>query len=201
MATKPSQGHINWTDGSVSKVTDPGSPKKLLGWEASERPNNKFMNFLFYVQDLWNKYFEDITDTFTAQGLSFDAVIAPTGTHADFNALMSDGNIANIKRVLVAAPITLSSTQTINADDMVFIFKPQAIITKGAGVNVGIQITSDRVTFHDGYFKDFDQSGDIAIQLTSAGNGHYINGSRFTNNDTSVDNQSSNSVLNGLIEY
>ena len=196
---KPSEGHLDWTDGDAAKIQDPGSSKKLLGWVASERPPFKFFNWLFYVQDLWNKYFESVTDAFVAQGLSYDAVIAPTGTHADFNALMADGEIANIKRVLVAAPLTLSATQVINADDMVFIFKPQAIITKGGGVVVGFQITSNRVTFHDGYFKDFSTGGDIAIQMTNAGAGHYLNGGRFTNNDTNVDDQSAGSVLHALI--
>ena len=201
MAVKPSEGHIDWTDGAVSKITDPGAPKKLLGWEAAERPAFTFMNFLFYVIDQWLKYFEAVTDAFVAQGLSFDAVIAPTGTHSDFNDLMADGDIANLKRVLVAAPLTLTSTQVIDQDEMEFIFKPQAIITKGAGATVGIQVTGDRNTFRGGQFKDFSTGGDIAFQLTNTADDNYLDGGLFTNNDTDVDDQGVNSVLNALRSF
>ena len=35
---KPSEGHLEWTDGDAAKQADPGGSKKLLGWVASERP-------------------------------------------------------------------------------------------------------------------------------------------------------------------
>lgn len=188
---KPSEGHLEWTDGDAAKIQDPGSSKKLLGWVASERPPFKFFNWLFYVQDLWNKYFEGITDTFIAQGLNYDAVVGPSGTHADINTLMLDAGIAAIKRVLVVDPLTVTANQTIDQDDMEFIFKPQAVITKGAGATIGLVLDAERITIRGGRIKDFSTGGDIGLQITANGRNCFIDGTRMTNNDSDFDESAS----------
>lgn len=200
MAVKPVEGHIDWTDGAPSKVIDPGAAKKLAGWLASERPPHRIMNFLLYVVDKWNKYFEEVTDAFVAQGLSFDAVIAPTGTHADFNDLMADPGIANIKRVLVATPLTVTVNQVINQPDMQFVFKPQAVITKGAGATIGLTIDAARVTLLGGRIVGFSVGGERGLRITANGDNYHVSGTRFLNNDLHVEDLSDGGLLQQIEE-
>jgi hypothetical protein len=59
---KPTDGHISWTDGAASKVTNPSAAKKLLGWLSAEKPPFEYMNWLFRTIDLWLKHFEGQAD-------------------------------------------------------------------------------------------------------------------------------------------
>lgn len=58
---KPSP-QFTWTDGSPTKVVEPSGPKKILGWQALERPPFEYMNWLFYHISNWLLYFESVTD-------------------------------------------------------------------------------------------------------------------------------------------
>ncbi len=201
MAVKPTQGQIDWTDGDAAKVLDPGAAKKLLGWVASERPPFKTMNFVLFVLDLWSKYFEEVTDTFVAQGLNYDAVIGVTGTHADFNAFNAAAILdSTLKRVLVVDPLTIAATQNLTVNDLHFVFKPQAVISQGASLALGINISGERVTFQGGRFINFDTGTDIALRLTAAAKNCHLNGCRFFLNDTDVDDLGSNNLLNVITE-
>jgi len=193
MAVKPAS-HIDWTDGAPAKVVEPSAAKKLLGWTALERPPFEFMNFLFFRLDEWVKWSEAEIDAIVAGGLEFDAVIAPTGTHSDFNDLMADADIANIKRILVATPLTLTTTQTIDEDDKEFIFKPDAVMTPSS-LAVGFQITANKIRFVGGRFTGFNNASDIAIQITNTAKNALITQGYFFDNDTDIDDQGSNSTL------
>lgn len=195
---KPSS-KLDWTVGNPNFGTitiEPTAPKKETGWGINERPPRETMNWLFYNVHEWIEYFETTTDSLLGIDAAYDAVVGVNGTHATINDLMADGDIANIKRVLVTTPQTLTTTQVIDQDDMEFIFKPQAVHSQGSGLNVGIQITSDRVTIDGGRFTDFTGGGtDTPIQLTAAASNCIIRNARFNNNEVDVDDQGTNNGL------
>lgn len=67
--TKPTD-HIDWTDGNpnFSLVTiDPGGAKRQQGWTPGERPKRETMNWIEWVLDEWDKYFELTTDDHEAR--------------------------------------------------------------------------------------------------------------------------------------
>lgn len=57
MASRPST-YINWTDGSPTKVTQPTNSQQLSGWTIGEPPPFQYMNWLFYILDLWVQWFD-----------------------------------------------------------------------------------------------------------------------------------------------
>lgn len=195
-ASKP-----DWTSANPSVRTEPTGGKKNTGWDINERPAREFMNWLFFNIDEWIDYFEGVTDSLLGLDATFDAVVGVNGTHATINDLMADGDIALFKRILVTTPQTLTATQVIDQDDMEFVFKPQAVHSKGVGSNVGIQITSERVTLRGGRFTDWITGGNIAIQLTNTTKNCMVLEGRFNNNDTDIDDQGSGNILaNNLVE-
>lgn len=197
---KPTE-HLDWTDGAAEKVVEPTAGKRLLGWIAAERPAFEFMNWLFWKQDEWNKYFDTEIDGVKATATVFDAVVGVGGTHADLATLMADADIATIKNVVVVSPQTLTVPVTIDQDDMKFTFKPQAVIAGIPTIDNGLIITGERVKIIDGRFINFDKGGANAIELDASASYCMISSNHFLNCDTPiVDNGTLNNLNNNIEE-
>lgn len=199
MALPKPASHINWTDGAPAKVQEPTAGKKLLGWAFKERPPFEFMNWLFFRLDEWAKYFESVTDELSVQKQEYDAIIGIGGTHADFNALMADVGVALLKNILVTTPLTLTSNQILNQNDMIFTFKPQAVITKAVGCTIGLQVTALRVKIKGGRFVGFNVAGDKAIQLTNTAKNCLVTQASFIDCVTEIDDLGTNNSLSANI--
>lgn len=191
--------HISWTDGAPAKVQEPTGGKKLLGWAFQERPPFEFMNWLFFRLDEWVKYFESVTDELSIQKQEYDAIVGVGGTHATFNDLMADPLIATKKNILVSTALTLTANQVINQNDMTFVFKPQAIITKGGGCTIGLDITGLRCKVIRGRFVSFNVAGDIAIRLAVASKNCLVSQCNFLDNLTEVSDLGTGNAQSGNI--
>lgn len=192
-----------WTDGNALKQVEPSGGKKLLGWTKSERPPFQFMNFLFYDIYNWVIWFDYLTQLSIAN-IDYDAYVG-TGlsgsiAFADFNALMASPNIANIKKVLVKNPMTLTTTQILSANGIEFVFHPSAVISKGValGSNPGFRIESNRVTFSGaGVFTDFTGP---AIRIPATFKNNLIKGQRFNACTVTIDDLGDNNTMSDNIE-
>lgn len=192
--------HLDWTNGEASKVQEPVAGKKELGWSPLERPPAEFMNWLFYTQDLWNKYFESITDVVLASGSVFDAVVGVGGTHESLTALMADSQIATLKNILVVSPFALDETIVIDQDGMRFTFKPQATISK-ATADLAFRITGDRIVLDGLRVVNFNGANNEAIRIDNDSKNNMIVNSYFLNNtETIVDNGQNNNFVNNIEE-
>lgn len=78
--------HIDWTDGSALKVTEPTGGKKLLGWTKSERPAFQYMNWLFFNLDEWIKWAEDSIDDHETRLAAAETTIGTLGNASSITA-------------------------------------------------------------------------------------------------------------------
>lgn len=85
MPTKPAQGHINWTTGLNTQVTDPGA-KKAIGWIVDDIPPFEFENWLQWTNDLWDKYLEAITDLHITQIAALTTTVGTLGAASGITA-------------------------------------------------------------------------------------------------------------------
>lgn len=196
---------IDWTAGNPDQATisvEPGAAKKEAGWAGDERPPAEFMNWLFQNIDEWIKYLDGQVDAFSSQSIIYDAFVGPGGTHSDINALMLDANIANIKNVLVVGTVAIDNPQVITQDGMNFIFKAGAGFTKNGptGAATGIQINADRTRLINARFIGFNAVGNKAVEILAGKKNNLVQGCMFSDNDTAIDDQGTNNVLNGNIE-
>lgn len=85
--TKPSQGHTVWTPAALpAQVVDPGPSKKSTGWVPDEQPPCEEHNWLFWTYDLWDQYFEYITDLHTTQIASLTTSVGSLGAASGVSA-------------------------------------------------------------------------------------------------------------------
>lgn len=201
-ASKPEWTVNNPDFGTVT--VEPTAQKKQDGWFADERPPREFFNWLFFIIDAWIKYFEEVTDGLVALQSTYDAVIGTDGTHADFNEVMADPGIANIKRILVKSPLVVLVKQVINQPDIHIEFKPQATFTDGADLPTGLEFTAaaKRCTVLYGRFSGFDdQPGDEAITLLAGADNCLLMGNRFFSNSNDIsDNADNTSMVGNIVE-
>lgn len=195
---KPAK-HLDWTDGDAAKVTEPPTGKKDLGWTAAEKPPAKWFNWLFYIQDQWNKYFEEIADAVLANGTIYDAVVGVGGTHATIPDLLADANIAVKKNILVISPFTLNTTTIFNQDDMNFYFTPKAVTAKGTAA-VAFEISANRVRIYGARFQNFNGGSDECLRINNGSDYTMIRDCYFFNFNQSINDQSEKSSLIGNIE-
>jgi hypothetical protein len=67
MATKPTDGHMDWiTDNDPDKYIAPSAGKRLQGWTQQEKPPFQYFNWAWRLVDRWLKYFEQQTDEIAA---------------------------------------------------------------------------------------------------------------------------------------
>lgn len=193
-STKP-----DWTLTNPTARVEPTAPKKETGWAVEERPPAEFMNWLFYNLTEWVIYLEDVTDGLAGLDAAFDAVVGINGTHATINDLMADANIANIKRVLVTTAQTVTANQVINQNDMEFVFKPQAVLTKGGGSTIGIVVNAERVSIKGARIVSFNAAGNKGLELTANARNCLVTQCRFLDNDTDLDDLGANNSLSANI--
>lgn len=192
----------NWTVGNPDFATitvEPSNAKKLAGWLPDERPPREFMNWLFNNLGEWVDYFETTTDAIVTQQGLFDAIVGTGGTHADINALMADPNIANLKNILIASSLAITTPQIINQSGMNFTFHPKATIFKDSST-IGLQIEAERVRILSGRFFNFSAVGDKAIVLTATAKNCMIENTFFKTCDTMIDDLGTNNLLGNNLE-
>ena len=179
--------------------TNPGNSAINTGWLPDQIPPAEWHNWLFGFLGDWIDWLDYITQANLAIQ-EYDAVVGVSGTHATINALMADINIANIHRVLVTSPQTLTSTQVINKSDILLDFKESAVYSKGASLAKGISITANRVRIRGGRFTDWAAGGNVAIQIESGVKNCFITECLAVNNNTFINDLGSNNLVVNNIE-
>ena len=186
MATKPSN-HIDWTDGAASKIQAPTAGRQLTGYVAGDRPPAKEHNWIFHFCDLWNKYFEEVTDDIVSQLLNFDAIVgAATGaTHATLQDAINAASAG--WKILVLDSETINTRISVNVSSLQIVCKPSVVFTKGADT-VGLEISGARVKVEGGRFVGFTVGGDIAIKcIAGADYCKFQDQTYALNTDTEID--------------
>lgn len=190
---KPAE-HLDWvTDDDAAKQVEPTGAKRLLGWIQGERPPFQWMNWTFWVQDKWNKYFEAQTDVLLARLIEhYDAIIDDTGTNAaathDTLALaVADGALGANARVLILASQTINTTVDLTKSYWRITCAPGVTFTKGS-VTTGISMNAEGIEWFNGRFVGFTTGGDKAIALTAQADYAKVIGTRFVvSTDTEID--------------
>lgn len=194
---KPST-HIDWTDGSLTKVTEPSAGKKLQGYIASERPPATEHNWLWYMLDQWAKYFESVTDELTATLAVFDAVVGsgPLATHATIQAAHDDVLTVPGSTILVIEDQVLASTVNITKAEIEIQFKPNVTVSNGgatpSGFNIGSSADGFRMRF--GRFTGWNGGGESAIEVAADADFVMIRDTRFFDNTTDIEDNSNPTI-------
>ena len=90
--------HTDWTIGNTNFGTvniEPTTGKKITGWTPGEAPPIQFLNWLFYNDDQWAKYFESVTDAHTAQIAAIQNSIFSTNLAQEVPSGTANGVNAN----------------------------------------------------------------------------------------------------------
>jgi len=182
-----------WTQGNPGVQDQPTAGEKFGGFAPDERPPAEWVNWILGNISDWIDWLDYITGVKYAQG-EFDAVVGVGGTHADINTLMADVNIAQKFKVLVVGPMTLTSDQIITKSDIEFVFKPNAVWTKGVGATIAITVNADRVTIRNGRFVGFSTGGDIGIRVAAGKKNNIITNNKFNSCDTDIDDLGTNTL-------
>lgn len=192
---KPSS-HLEWTVGNPDFATvtqEPTALKKQQGWFANEKPAREFMNWLFFKQDEWNKYFEDELDNFNS---AFQFVVGSgSGMTADLATAIT--NAAAGDRILVTEDDSIDSTIQITKRLEIY-FKPGVTYSKGSA-GTGIEITADNVVIRQGRFTGFNGGSDIAIQVANSASHTKLRDIGFASNDKNIDDLGVNTTVGGIV--
>lgn len=188
--TKPTK-HINWGVGNVdpvNRIVEPADSKKVLGWLDDEQPPAPIFNWLFFVVDAWQHYFESVTDQIANR---YDAVVAdisdPSSTHATLQAAVNDVTLGTDKVILVKNSVTINTMISMTKARWRVFCNPGVVFTRGSVPN-GISLEAEGIEFNYGRFVGFTTVGDKAITMTSAAEYCKIIGTRFApTTDTEVD--------------
>lgn len=194
---KPAETPRWATDGGAD-VTTPPTGKQDSGW-INEKPPRQYFNWLHKWTYLWIAYLENRTDGLIAK---YDAIVgsASYASHASLTALMADPGIAAIKSVLIISSETVNATHVLNANDMIFEFKPGVVYSKGSA-GTALQVTGLRNKILNGRFTGFNGGSDEAIELTSAAKNNRIIDNLFNDCTTDIQDDGENNSLQGnLVE-
>lgn len=200
--SKPSESPIWATDGGAL-IQDPGIAKRQEGWRV-EIPPVEFFNYWQNLVGNWIEYLDgEVDKVVEIQGL-YDAIVGPTGTHATINDVIADMDGTTLPledvRIYVLDPITPTVTQLIDKAGVEITFHPSAAFAKGANIVTGLQIDAPRVKIKEGRFLNFNETGGIAIELTSNAKNCHILFNTFDNNETPIEDNGANNQLIGNIE-
>jgi len=196
---------VPWTDGNVSKVTEPSGAKKLLGFTPEEKPSPFEFNWQLHFLGLWIEFLDQEIAATAALKNAYDATVGAGGDYADINAVMTamDGVTLPVQdvRILVKDPLTITTTQVVDKPGVVLVFHPKALIAKGTGA-LGLQLDAERCKVDGGRFMNFSVGGDKAIELTANAKNCFIINNSFLNNDTEIDSAlgSNNIITNNITE-
>jgi hypothetical protein len=100
MATKPTDGHMDWiSDDDTAKYIAPSAAKRLQGWIKEEKPPFQYFNWAWRLIDRWLQYFEDATDEEAAARAAADAAHAgnTANPHAVTKAQVGLSNVLNLQ--------------------------------------------------------------------------------------------------------
>ena len=196
----------DWTVGNPSFGTvtiEPSAGKKQAGWGVGERPPAQFMNWLFFNIGEWIDYFESVTDQLlTIQGL-YDAVVGTGGDFATLAAMVGDAGWAagDYKNILIVSTQAIDAQINLDQDDVTIESKPGVNIVKGVGTTKGFFITGNRVRILKSRFANFNDGGDIAVEIDAAANYTMVHDNFFLDNDSDiVDNGNLSSISNNIDE-
>lgn len=191
----------HWTAGEPEKVLAPDSSLLDRGYIADEQPDARHFNYLFYMAFLWIKHLDEITTNISGTQDQYDAYVGPGGTHADFNALGADADIANIRRVFVRNSLALTTTQIIDFDNVEIVFANGAVVTNADDAGTAFRISSNRITLTGARFTNWSNAGDVPIELTNVSKNCVIsNCSFFACQDTIQDASDSNHKFSNFVE-
>lgn len=124
--TKPTV-YLDWTDGSPTKVTQPGPSQQASGWVAGERPPFQYMNWLFYITDQWIQWLDYYTGTIIDNA---SGIIASNTNHRIATGTDVQAQLDQIDNALWAylaitpntmSPRTMSNTQLTGDNSRVFL--------------------------------------------------------------------------------
>lgn len=151
---------------------------------------------------------------------SYEILVAPSSyLGAHYNTL-SDAitNAQNNSHIFVRTSETLNSTITITQTNLHIYFHSGSEFTKGSATK-GFEVQSEGVQLHGLTLKDFNATGDIGVHYTSTsskgsvvncdlfnntvdfqdqGTDNHENGNRYSYGITTIANNSTNQVINGL---
>lgn len=181
--------HLGWGVGNADpaqNIIEPTGAKKSVAWTQDERPPYELMNWLFFRQDEWNKYFEQTTDALVAR---YDLVIGagPEATHATLQAAVNDGAIGADQWVLVQDDLTVNTIITLTKARWRIDFSPGVVYTRGS-VAKAFQLGAEGIEIFAGRFVGWSVASDIVFEQLVAAEYCKIIGSRFgVGTDTEVD--------------
>lgn len=176
---KPSS-HLDWAVGNPSpslNIIEPSPAKKISAWASDERPPYEFFNWLFFRQDEWNKYFEQVTDSIAGQ---YDVVIGAGGdaTHATLQLAINDGALGADQKVLISDSATISTTITLTKARWRIDFKPGVVYTNNA-LNTMFELGAEGIEIYWGRFLGMTGGSDIVFKQLITAEYCKIVGSRF----------------------
>jgi len=175
-----------WATSGTALKQDPGTSKQSEGW-AVEAPPVQYFNWWMNIVGQWVTWLEGEVDAMSANRKEFDAVVGVGGTHADLNAVMADANILDGSKILVIDPLSLTTTQVIDKNDLVIECKPNVIISTVTALAKGIQIDGERVSWVGGRFVGWnDGGGDIAFEFSATAKNCLLTQARFFQNSNDV---------------
>lgn len=186
--TKPAS-HLDWAVSNpdpATNVIEPSAAKKQAAWAANERPPYEFVNWMFFRQDEWNKYFENKTDVIAARA---DVVIGSSGraTHATLQDAVDDVLLGSNLWVLIEDNYTVNTTIQLSKAGWRIDFMPGVVYSKGSATT-GIQMAAEGIDLRWGKFTGWTAGGDKAIEQNASGVYCSVWGSRFgVGTDTEVD--------------
>lgn len=175
MASKPSDGHVEWiTDDDTDKYIAPSDAKRLQGWIKEEKPPFQYFNWFFRLVDRWLQWAEAQSDenvaaiAANAQAISDEATArsdADTTLQNNINAEASaragadstlQSNIDSETSIRASADSTLQSNIDAEASARASADSAHAVLTDTHGATSAN--TASRIVMRDG-------SGDVIGRL------------------------------------
>lgn len=198
--SKPTES-LEWVKGgNQDQLLKPDAGLENTGYSPSEQPDARHFNWVFKNLYSWISYLDSIVTNLGEAQTLYDAYVGGGGTHADFNALMADSNIANIKRVFVRRPIALDATQVINTDDIEIVFAAGASITKVTGTTKAFQLTGNKIRFKGARFDTWASPGDVCIEQTATSKNNLVSECLFYNCVKAIQDDGTNNTQLANVE-
>jgi len=174
--------HLDWAVGNPNpslNIIEPSSAKKISAWAADERPPYEFMNWLFFRQDEWNKYFESQTDSFAGK---YPVVIGSgaDATHATLQAAVNDVALGTDLWVLVKEGEALNTAISLTKARWRIDIAPGVVYSKGGGAPTSaFSVEAEGIEINYGRFTGWTGGSDVVILQNAAAEYAKVFGCRF----------------------